>query len=207
MKHVLTLLVVLCLAGTVAYAETTDVMFSEYVEGSGFNKALELFNGTGDTVDLSAYSVEIYYNGATVPGETIPLSGMLAEDGLFVLAHTDADETILAVADQVSAQLGFNGNDAVTLVVGGSVVDSIGQVGFDPGSEWGSGAASTQDNTLRRNADVCDGDVDPADTYDPAAEWTGFAMDTFDGLGGHESDCGTSELDEVTWSSLKFGYR
>ena len=37
-------------------AETvaTDLIISEYIEGSSFNKAIELYNGTGATVDLSS---------------------------------------------------------------------------------------------------------------------------------------------------------
>ena len=31
------------------------------------------------------------------------------------------------------------------------------------------------------------GDTDPTDAFDPAAEWAGFATDTFDGLGTHTS--------------------
>ncbi len=32
----------------------------------------------------------------------------------------------------------FNGDDAVVLRKGTTVIDVIGQIGFDPGSEWGS---------------------------------------------------------------------
>ena len=51
----------------------------------------------------------------------------------------------------------YNGDDAVVLRKGGAdgpVLDSIGQVGFDPGTEWGTGLTSTVDNTLRRKAAV-----------------------------------------------------
>ena len=34
------------------------------------------------------------------------------------------------------------------------------------------------------------GDTVPTDAFDPAAEWVGFAQDTFDGLGSHTADCG-----------------
>jgi predicted extracellular nuclease len=68
------------------------------------------------------------------------------------------------------------------------VLDSIGQIGVDPGAEWGTGTTSTADNTLRRLGTITAGDTDPTDAYDPAAEWTGFATDTFDGLGSHALD-------------------
>jgi len=39
-----------------------------------------------------------------------------------------------------------------------SPVDVIGQIGYDPGSEWGSGLTSTQNNSIRRLETVCAGD-------------------------------------------------
>ena len=47
-------------AATVA----TDLIISEYIEGSSFNKAIEIYNGTGAAIDLSEYSLELYSNGA-----------------------------------------------------------------------------------------------------------------------------------------------
>ncbi len=66
---------------------------------------------------------------------------------------------------------------------GSTFIDVIGQVGFDPGTEWGTGLASTADNTIRRKATVTTGDTNPSDVFDPATEWIGYAIDTFDGLG------------------------
>ena len=63
------------------------------------------------------------------------------------------------------------------------------QVGTDPGTEWGTGLTSTADNTLRRKATVKLGDTNTTDAFDPATEWDGYAVDTFDGLGAHTSDC------------------
>jgi hypothetical protein len=63
------------------------------------------------------------------------------------------------------------------------VIDVIGQIGTDPGTEWGTGLASTADNTLRRKAGIEAGDGDGSDAFDPATQWLGFATDTVDGLG------------------------
>jgi hypothetical protein len=48
-----------------AVAEPTELFFSEYIEGSSNNKALEIFNGTGADVDLLAggYNIQMYFNG------------------------------------------------------------------------------------------------------------------------------------------------
>ena len=65
------------------------------------------------------------------------------------------------------------------------MIDAIGQIGFDPGSEWGTGLTSTADNTLRRKGTISAGDTNGSDAFDPSIEWDGFATNTFDGLGSH----------------------
>ena len=138
-------------------AAPTDVFFSEYIEGSSNNKALEIFNGTGAPVDLATggYTVQMYFNGSSSPGLTIALTGTVASGEVFVLAQSAAGPAILAQADQTTGGGWFNGDDAVVLRKGGAagtVIDAIGQIGVDPGTQWGSGLASTADNTLRRKA-------------------------------------------------------
>lgn len=174
-------------------ATPTDLLISEYVEGTSNNKAVELANPTAAPIDLAAgqYALRFYFNGATTPGLTIPLTGTVAAGDVFVAAHASAVPAVLAQADLTNSSGWFNGDDAVVLVKGTDVIDSLGQVGVDPGTEWGSGLTSTADNTLRRQADICAGDTDPTDAFDPAAQWDGYAVDTFDGLGAHTASCGS----------------
>ena len=69
-------------------------------------------------------------------------------------------------------------------------LEAVGQIGVDPGTEWGTGATSTADNTIRRIATVSAGDPDGSNPFDPAAEWEGFALNTLDGIGAHTFDPG-----------------
>jgi len=188
-RLVLAVLVLACaLAGAPgALAAPSDLFFSEYIEGSSNNKALEIFNGTGAAVNLATggYNVQMYFNGSATAGLTISLTGTVATGDVYVVAQASASDAILAQADQTNGSGWFNGDDAVVLRKGTTVLDVIGQTGFDPGTEWGTGLTSTADNTLRRKASVEGGDVNGFDTFDPAAEWDGFAVDTFDGLGSH----------------------
>ena len=168
-------------------AAPTNLFFSEYVEGSSFNKALEIYNGTGADIDLAAdgYSVFVSFNGGTAT-TSVNLVGTVADGDVFVLAHSDASQPILDVADQFdNAVVNFNGDDAIALRQDGANVDVIGQIGLDPGTEWGSGLTSTNDNTIRRKGTIQVGDANGADAWDPAVEWDGFALNTFDGLGSH----------------------
>ena len=182
--------VTLFVGGTsVASGAATELFFSEYIEGSSNNKALEIYNGTGTPVNLGTegYNVQMFFNGSSSAGLTINLTGTVAPSDVFVLAQSSANPTILAQADQTNGSGWFNGDDAVVLRKGTTVVDSLGQAGFDPGSEWGTGLASTADNTLRRKAGIEAGDANHTDAFDPAAQWDGFATDTFDGLGSHST--------------------
>jgi len=168
-------------------AAPTELFFSEYIEGSSNNKALEIYNGTGAAIDLAdgGYNIQMYFNGSASAGLTINLTGSVVDGDVHVVAQASANATILAQADQTNGAGWFNGDDAVVLRHGAEVIDVIGQIGFDPGSQWGSGLTSTADNTLRRKAAIEAGDVDGTNEFDPAAEWDGFATDTFDGLGSH----------------------
>jgi hypothetical protein len=170
-----------------ARAQPTELFFSEYIEGTSNNKALEIFNGTGAPVDLAAngYSIQMFFNGNPAAGLTIGLTGTVASGDVYVVAQSAASPVILAQADQTNGAGWFNGDDAVLLLKGAAVIDSIGQRGFDPGTEWGTGLTSTADNTLRRKAAVEAGDPDPNDVFDPAVQWDGFATDDFTGLGAH----------------------
>jgi len=176
----------------VATATTTDLFISEYIEGSSNNKAIEIYNETGSAIDLAAngYSIQMFFNGATTADLTITLTGTVANGGVFVLAQSGASATILAQADQTNGSGWYNGDDAVVLLKGATIIDSIGQVGFDPGTEWGTGLVSTADNTLRRMSTVCAGDPNSTNVFDPSMEWDGFAMDTFGELGAHSASCG-----------------
>ncbi|MBM7502704.1 ExeM/NucH family extracellular endonuclease [Agromyces aurantiacus] len=167
--------------------DPTDLIISEVVEGSSNNKAIELFNPTGAAVDLSAaqYSIQMFFNGSASAGLTINLTGSVAAGEAWVIAQASASAPVLAQADQTNGAGWFNGDDALTLRRAGTVVDSFGQIGVDPGTEWGAGLTSTADNTLRRADGVCVGDAVTNDAFDPALEWVGFATDTFDGLGTH----------------------
>lgn len=166
---------------------SSDLFISEVIEGSSNNKAIEIYNGTGAPIDLAAagYSIQMFFNGGTTAGLTINLTGTIAPGDVFVVAHSSAAAAILTQADQTNGAGWFNGDDAIVLRKGTTVIDVVGQVGVDPGTEWGTGLISTADNTIRRKPDVTDGDTNGADAFDPSVQWEGFATDTFGGLGSH----------------------
>lgn len=170
-----------------SFASSPEIFFSEYIEGSSNNKALEIYNPTESAIDLALndYKVELYFNGNTAPGLTINLSGSINPGSAFVLAHSSADQAILNVTNQTTGSSLYNGDDAIVLKKNDLIIDSIGRIGEGPGAEWGSGNSSTADNTLVRKCEIAQGDTNPNDLFDPSVEWSGFPPDTYSYLGNH----------------------
>lgn len=170
----------------------TDLFFSEYIEGGSFNKALEIFNGTGSSVDLSNYTVYISFNGGTSTA-SYELSGTLNNNDVIVLVNAAASQTFLDLADitlsGTSTVVAFNGDDAVYLVneLSKGYSDIIGSIGFDPGSAWTAGTISTVNQTLVRKSSVTGGLTSNPATDFPTlgTEWDSYSQDTATYLGSH----------------------
>ena len=164
----------------------TDLFFSEYIEGGSNNKAFEIYNGTGASVDLSAYSVELYANGVSVPGTTVVLTGTLVDGDVYIIFNSGSVAGITSIGDLASTLTYYNGDDALVLKHNGVIIDVIGQVGTDPGTLWGTaGVNSTLNMTLVRKSTVHVGDVVASDPFDPSVEWDAYPQDTFTYLGSH----------------------
>jgi len=209
MQRLMILMSVLALCAGAAQAQTSDLLITEYLEGAGNNKALEIYNGTEDIVNLANYAVERYSNGATT-AVVIPLASYDLYPGYaFVIANPAAEAAVLALADQLDGNVNFNGNDALVLVRdGGVVVDSFGRVGEDPGSYWSCAGGTTQNTVMRRLSGICSGDTVVDDPFDPCAEWSFFAQDVFSGLGEHLADCGAvASRSSETWGTVKALFR
>lgn len=162
-----------------------DLFFSEYVEGSSNNKALEIYNPTASTVDLSLYTVKLYANGGTTATGTQALSGSLLPGGTVVLVHASAAAQFKVAGSITSGAVNFNGDDALTLEKSGVVIDRFGQLGFRPASAWTSNGVSSQDQTLRRKAGITSGDPNATAVFDPSVQWDSYPIDTASGLGSH----------------------
>ena len=168
----------------------TELFISEYVEGSSDNKALEIYNGTSNPIDLtsSAYNLQIYFNGSSSAGSTINLTGIIQPGQSFVIANSSASSGILSKANQTSGALSFNGNDAVVLRKGTLNIDIFGRIGENPGIEWSAGGVTTENNTILRRTYVSQGvTVNPTTGFPTlATQWQQFAIDYITDLGKHK---------------------
>ncbi len=198
-------LVSILLLGLIAvmFAQAQDLFISEYLEGSSNNKALEIFNGTGAAVDLSAYSMKLASNGGTWSAtNSVTLSGTLANNDVFVIANAGANAAIQAVADMTHTVTYYNGNDCVGLFHNDTLIDIIGVYEQNPGTDLGWPVAgvenATREHTLIRKPEITSGNldfVDGAGTNVDNSEWlvqpqdyvTDIGMHTFDPGGGQNA--------------------
>ncbi|MGO4770345.1 endonuclease [Flavobacterium sp. W22_SRS_FK3] len=156
-------------------ATATDLLFSEYIEGSGNNKALEIANNTGSSVSLSTYTIKKQTNGAGAWSTGLALSGTLTNGSKFVIVNSSISATCFSTnAANISTsgtELMFNGNDAVGLFKNGVLIDIIGT--FNGGT-----ANFAVDVTLRRKSTV----TSPYTTFNLSAQWDSYSTDTCNNL-------------------------
>lgn len=171
------------------YPTTNDLIISEYVEGSGNNKYLEIYNGTGSAKNLSNYEIRVFSNGSPTVTTTIPLSGTLNHGATIIVKNPGATLSLSASLTVVSSSnINYNGDDAVAIykISTANFVDIFGVIGNDPGTAWISGAWSSLDKTLRRKPSVSAGiATNPAVFTTLTSEWDVYNVDVVTGLGTH----------------------
>tara|TARA_Y100001970_G_scaffold197740_1_gene240538 strand:+ start:3286 stop:7569 length:4284 start_codon:yes stop_codon:yes gene_type:complete len=178
------------------------IIFSEYAEGSSNNKYLEIYNGTGQAIDLSGYAFPNATNGADVEGtydywNTFDEGASINPGDVYVICHGSSDPFILDGCDQTHTYLS-NGNDGFCLVSGDQndfiILDCIGTWGENPGDGWDVAGVTngTKNHTLVRKSIVLSGNLGnwdfSAGTNETNSEWIVYDQNTWDYLGYHEMD-------------------
>ena len=177
MKNLLLLLGVLFTTLFASAQTPTDLFFSEYVEGSGNNKGVEIYNPTSQSIDLSNYWVARYSNGSSeyTGGGITHLSGILEPYKTFVLINGQTNSTstspacspvLQALANQLDgdypAPTYMNGNDAIALLktpngapptsTNTIAVDLIGEIGLGNAIASETGWSYVKDTTVSYNS-------------------------------------------------------
>ncbi|MFK7946157.1 MAG: lamin tail domain-containing protein [Saprospiraceae bacterium] len=195
----------------IVFGQATDLIISEYVEGSSNNKYIELYNGTGASIDLSNYRIQRHTNGGFGGTSTENLSGILVNGSTYVIANNSANTTITNVADLTDGIINYNGDDVMELQKdNGSgtfvIIDVIGvNTGIDPGDGWDVAGTTdgTLNHTLVRKSTVCspnDNWTTSAGTNATDSEWIVNTQDDFTDIGTHTQDCSvpTVNFDNTT---------
>ncbi|WP_264520933.1 T9SS type A sorting domain-containing protein [Flavobacterium sp. N1994] len=113
----------------------SDLYISEVTDAAASALTyIEIFNGTGASVNLSSYKLKAYYNGNSTPAWNYPLSGNLANNSVFVVA-IGSSMNIGGIVPNLflSGTGGVNTNDNIRLTTSSDVeVDLWGETsGFD----------------------------------------------------------------------------
>lgn len=172
----------------------SKLFFSEYIEGSSNNKALEIYNPTAGAVNLSGYQIVQYNNGSGAGTYKFLLSGTIAAGDVYVITK-DTFQT--AVSDTVSTSqvMTFNGNDVLALVNGTDTIDRIGEVGLSTDIQFDT--STGKDHSYVRNANVQEGTLNWSVGK---LQWTAYGVNVSH-LGSHTmTACGTPTDTTVTFS-------
>lgn len=207
-----------------------ELFISEYCEGSGNNKGVEIYNPTNADIDLGPYMLERWSNGENAASDAADLQGTIPAYGTWVLVNGQTEDVDLgggnvsplcdpamqALADQLDdpypAPTYMNGDDALILVKDGTdVVDIFGKPGEDPGVAWTDNADAgytdadggdwlTANQTLRRMYGITMGVTLPPLEFNTMLEWDTLPNETWDGLGWHNCACDPNSIDELLGS-------
>lgn len=171
----------------------SDLFISEYAEGKNYDKYIEIFNGTGETIDLSNYSVSLFNNSKLPAQYTVNLSGELKDGEIFIIYNPSASSLIKSSGNIANKVIEFNGNDVIALSKDGKLLDVFGDLNNFVETAWDvcGVIGATKDHTLIRKSKV----YGPSNIWDPN-EWIVLDNEDFSNIKIHLMDGYTAIKDE-----------
>ncbi len=156
----------------------SELFISEYVEGGGNNKVIEIANITGSTVDLSTYTIKKSVNGSASWDTTIysfPASAEITNDDVYVVANSSVASPCTISADDLtgSSVMQYNGNDPLGLFKNDVLIDIVGVLG-------GGSSNFAANTTLVRKSTI----TGPSTTFN-IGDWDSYAQDDCSDIGSH----------------------
>ena len=186
----------------------STLIFSEYGEGSSFNKWVEIYNPTFMSISLDEYRYNFCWNGCdSLEWEfSIPFDSgvVLMPNETYLLVHNNSDSILLNAANQTTNILS-NGDDVIGLLNTSfnTIIDIIGFLdSADNISAWEVDGIidATKDHTMIRKPDVCGGNIGDwslSDGSNGSSQWIVGLIDDFSDLNTHTSNCINTNAVEV----------
>jgi gliding motility-associated-like protein len=157
----------------------SDLFISEVTDSqSGSLTYVEIYNGTGATVDLSGYKLKVHTNGNPTATCDLSLTGMLLNDDVVVIKLSNSANNATVTPDLTFTTCsGVNNNDNIRLATSSNVdIDSWGTTDgsiFTPANGVGY--------TYRR---IAAGTVLPTLTWNPS-DWTTLDPEDYSDVGNY----------------------
>ena len=203
MKKILVILLCLPLLSS----SQSDPIFSEYGEGSSFNKWIEIYNPTSQNINLDNYRYNFCWNGCDDLEWEFSISfdtgHVLLPGQTYLLVHSDANSMLINASNQTT-NLFSNGNDVVGIynISLNTIVDIIGVFDSVEVSGWDVDGTvnATKDHTMYRKTNICNGNMGNwglSDGSSLACEWILGSIDDFTDLNTHNANCGSTSYNEV----------
>ena len=152
------------------------LILSEVIEGSSYNKVIEIYNPTNERVWLGQYQIRQIFNNRVESENFLTLPFVMLQPGAtFTVCNPAAHDSFLQACDTTD-RVEHNGNDAIFLVYGDendyAIIDSFGtEAGGSPGPWDVCGQPSVTANAgIRRKPGIARGNTD----------WTSSAGTTVD---------------------------
>ncbi len=160
---------------------TNELFISEYIEGSSNNKAIEIANFTGATINLEDYSLARNTNSGSSWGEMLQLTGEIADENVHVISRGNADEAITGSSNQLSSSdaISFNGDDPVGLFKNNTLIDVFGF--FNGENDYANSTYVRVENVLN-----------PTVNFD-IEEWDLYPNNSFEYLGFHNQNLNVTD--------------
>ena len=217
MKKTLLSLTLIALALVGKAQDCSELFISEYVEGSGNSKAMEIYNPTANAISLSNYRLVRYSNGSSSGSDSTDFTSSLSvasystfviANGVGVTSQTTSTSPACSPALQAMAQqvdgpypspTFMNGDDAMVLVRKSPYarIDIFGRIGEQPATAWSdvapydgtSGKWWTKDHSMQRKSSIKVGVMTNPSAFNVKLEWDSLSKDNWTDIGIHDCDC------------------
>ena len=168
---------------------TKDLFISEYFESTGASQCIELYNPTNQIISSGSYVLKLYSD--TFPeGQILHTIGDIPPHETYLVCQEESDTSLINAANG-TFDIRFDGNEAIAIEQGTTLVDLFGNRSCFPADFWrGNIGLRSQNSTVVRCPCIQNGvKIDPTACGFPtfSGDWISLPTDDFSRLGKHDT--------------------